>query len=307
MNDLENTRKILHQLANLDLSKYPHQEIINLIGSIGPVAAIKTTLHQGKIILRARPNYNGEHFSSISQISYKPSEFNRKYQRASTPYNTMFYGSVISENINPGELDIMRVIGLFEAIPMMRDPESSGEQVITYSRWRVVKDIQLVSIIHHKNFQRDNSYAKEQRENFEKFLAQFPQKIGDKARLVTDFLANEYAKDITPNDYEYLISAIYAEMSVVNGHAAGVFYPSVRTGGEGFNIAIHPDSIDNQYMVPEFVGECTIYKKGKQTVVDNETAAIILNGQREFELKPVEQEFHEGRDNILRKLYPENY
>jgi hypothetical protein len=229
------------------------------------------------------------------------------YQRASTPYNTMFYGSTISENIGPSELDIARVIGLFEAIPMMKDVTSCGEQIITYSRWRVVKDFPLISIVHHEDFQRNNSYAREQRENFGKFLAQHSECVREKARLVTDFLASEYAKGFTSHDYDYLISAIYAEMTVFNGHAAGVFYPSVRTGGEGFNIAIHPTYLDEEYLIPEFVGECTIYKREKRTIIDNETAAIILAGQKEFVLKPVEPEFHIGRENILRNLYPENY
>ena len=307
LDSMEKTHQILEILSALDRSKYPYQEVKNLIGSIGPVGAIITTLHQGKEIMRARPNYNGERFSKVGELSYKPAEFNKTYQRASTPYNTMFYGSTISENIKLGELDITRVIGLFEAIPLVRDPASSGEQVITYSKWRVVKDIPLLSIIHHKDFQRENSYAKEQRENFEKFLAQHPKEVGEKARLVTDFFANEYAEDITPNDYDYVISATYAEMTVVNGHAAGVFYPSVRTGGEGFNVAIHPSYLDNGYLVPKVAGECTLYKKEKNTIVDNETIAIILEGQNEFELKPVLPEYHIGRDKILRHLYPEDY
>jgi hypothetical protein len=265
------------------------------------------TLHPNKVILRARPNYDGERFKKVSDISYKPAEFNKTYQRASTPTNTMFYGSTVSENVKIGELDLTRVIGLFEAVPMMRDLESSGEQIITYSKWRVVKDIPLLSIIHHKDFQRDNSYAAQQREDFEKFLAKHPKEVGEKARLVTDFLANQYAKDITPHDYDYLISATYAEMTVMNGHGAGIFYPSVRTGGEGFNVAIHPYYLDNGYLIPEGVGECTIYKKKKQTIVDNETAALILDGQTEFEFKPVEADYHTGRDKILPHLYPENY
>jgi hypothetical protein len=304
---MENTLKIIKSLESLNFSKYPYQEVKDLIGSFGPIGAIIMTLHPGKVIMRARPNYDHERFNKVSQISYKPAEYNKTYQRASTPYNTMFYGSTIFENIKPGELNMTRVIGLFEAIPLMRDKEASGEQVITYSKWLVTKDIPLLSIIHHKDFQRENSYASEQRANFEGFLANHPKEVGDKARLVTDFLANQYAKDITTNDYDYLISAIYAEMTVVNGLAAGVFYPSVRTGGEGFNVAIHPHYIDNGYLIPEAVAECTIYKRGKNTIVDNETSAIIMEGQTEFELKPVLPEYHEGRENIQKKLYPGNY
>jgi hypothetical protein len=301
---MERTKKILKALSELDLSKYPHQEITDLIGSIGTIGSIVTTMHSDKIILRGRPNYNNEHFSKISDISYKPPEFNKKYQRASTPQTTMFYGGVISENIKPGELEISRIIGLFETLPFIRDPESEGEQIITYSKWRVVKDIPLLSIVHHKDFARENSYAKEQRENFEKFLAKHPKEVGEKTRLVVDFLANEFAKENTPNDYDYLISAVYAEMATKHG-LAGVFYPSVRTGGEGFNVAIHPNFVDGGYLVPEAIGECVIYKRKKHTMVDNETVAEILDGQTEFELRPVEAKYHAGKDFIMTKLYPD--
>ena len=175
--------EIIKGLESLNLSKYPRDEVINLLNKIGKVGAIKQTLHPGKIILRARPNKPGERFTKISDISYKPAEYNTTYQRASTPNNTMFYGSTVHENIKPGELSIPRAIGLFEIVPMMRDITTSGEQVLTYSKWKVVKDISLISLIHHKHFPRNNSYAEEQRKNFEKFLKSHRQDVIDNTNL----------------------------------------------------------------------------------------------------------------------------
>ncbi len=304
---MEDVKKLIAGLESLDLSKYPHSEVIKLLGNMGKVGAIRQTLHPGKVILRARPNKVGERFSKISEISYKPAKFNTTYQRASTPNNTMFYGSFVHENVKPGELSIGRAIGLFEVVPMMRDNTTSGEQVLTYSTWRVMKDIDLVSVVHHKHFPRNNSYAQEQRENFETFLSGHPKEVIEKTNLITEYLGNQFGKDITPNDYDYLISAIYTELVTNNGHAAGVFYPSVRTGGEGFNVAIHPYFVENRYLVPEAVGECVIYKREKETIVDNETVALILDGQEEFQLKPVIPELRIGKENALRKLYPEKY
>lgn len=304
---MQKVQEILAALEALDLSKYPYQETKDLIGSIGPVAAIEYVLHPGKVIMRARPNKIGERFSKISEISYKPEQYNNTYQRASTPHNTMFYGSTVSEKLKPGELELMRIIGLFEAISLCRDVHSEGEQIMTYSRWRVVKDIPLMAIIHHTGFPVDNSEAAEMREYFTKRLSEQPQEVAEKSKIVTDFLSNQYAKEITPKDYDYLISAIYTEMLIVNGHAGGVLYPSVRTGGDGFNVAIHPYYLDNGYLIPEVVGECTIYKRGIETVVDNETIAILEPGQSEFTLEPVKPEDHTGKDKVMRYLYPEKY
>jgi hypothetical protein len=304
---MDDTKEIIRSLEALDLSTYPVQEINKLLGNIGKIAAVITRLHPGKIIIRARPNNNGERFSKVNQISYKPAEFNKTYQRASTPNNTMFYGSTLSENRKEGELNISRMIGLFESIPFMRDLNSNGDQVITYSMWRVMKEIPLLSIIHYKGFRRDNSMAEEQRLNFEKFLSGYESEVGEKARLFTDFLAKEFAKNITPKDYDYLISALYTEISVYNGSGAGVIYPSVRTEGDGFNVAIHPSLIDNQFLIPYGVAECTVYKRGAASFIDNESVAYLENGQTEFELQAVEPKFHAGRDIAMRNLYPENY
>lgn len=288
-------------LSKLDLSKYPEKEIKGVFSNLGKVAAIKTTLHAGKVILRARPNYNGEVFTKISQISYKPSEFNKTFQRASTPKNTMFYGSFVSELKKDGELDMTRVIGLYESLPFMRDPNSSGEQKITYSKWIVTKDIELISLIHHREFKRENSYAEQQRLDFEKFLSTLPIDVAENSKLVAEYISKEFAKDVTPNDYDYMISALYTEMAIEMNLAHGVMYPSVRTGGDGFNVAIHPYFVHN-HMVPAYVGECTIYKNKENTFVDNDTGTILWDGISDFELKPVIPELHLGREESLKKI-----
>jgi hypothetical protein len=304
---MQKVQEILAALEALDLSKYPYQETKDLIGSIGSAAAIKYFLHPGKVIMRAVPNHNGERFSKISRISYKPQDLNKTYQRASTPHNSMFYGSTISEKLKEGELDMERIMGLFEAIPLCRDVKSEGEQIITYSKWEIVKDIPLLAFIHNTSFPKDNSEAAEMRAYFQESLENLPPELSEKSRLVTAFLSNQFAKDITPHDYDYMISAIYTEMLIVNEHAGGVLYPSVRTGGDGFNVAIHPYYFDNGYLIPKVVGECTIYKRGLKTVLDNDTIAILEPGQIEFTLEPVKPEYHTGKDKIMRYLYPEIY
>lgn len=302
MFDVEN---ILKRLSELELSKYPVGEIFYLLRKFGNFGLVRTTLHPGATIIRARPNYNGERFSKISDISYKPAEYNTTYQRASTPKNTMFYGGLISGSRGHSELSLNRVIGLLESVPLMRDLSSSGEQVITYSRWTVTKDISLASIIYHNEFPRENAYAAEQRFYFQKFLRRLSPNIANKSILITNFLAGEFAKKNTPNQYDYLISAIFTELAL-SKELAGVFYPSVRTGGEGFNVAIHPYYVHN-HMTPIYVGECTLYKRAANTIIDNDTGALLLDGYSDFELKPVISELHTGRDLIVRALYPERY
>jgi hypothetical protein len=299
-----NVKDKISALQALDLSTYPFEEVNQLLGSMGSVAAIDTRLHPGQTIMRVRPNFNSERFETTEQISYKPAYLNTLYQRASCPNTSVFYGSTVSEKLKDGELNLMRLIGLFEAVTMMRDRTSVGEQIITFSKWKVIKEIPLISIIHHKGFNRNNSAAEEQRINYENFLSSLSAEMAENSRLFTDYLSGEFAKSITPNDYDYFISAIYTHMVTYHGHAAGVLYPSVRTEGDGFNVAIHPHFLDNNYLIPTVVGECTIYKNGDQAFLDNETFALLTTGQTKFELKPVERKYHAGREFALNAIRP---
>ena len=59
----------------LDLSKYPHDEIETLIWEFIPFGVIKQVLPPSKVILRATPN-SGERFTTRAELSYKPPEYN---------------------------------------------------------------------------------------------------------------------------------------------------------------------------------------------------------------------------------------
>ena len=74
-----------------------------------------------------------------------------------------------------------------------------------------------------------------------------------------------------------MISAIFTELVTENKYD-GIFYPSVRTGGNGFNIAITPKATEKLRLI--FAGECTIYKHKMNTSIGN-NAYIKLNGNEE--------------------------
>lgn len=49
-----NTTSIIDKLKNLDLSKYPYNDVHNLISQLSKVAVMEFILHRGKTITRAR-------------------------------------------------------------------------------------------------------------------------------------------------------------------------------------------------------------------------------------------------------------
>ena len=130
--------KELHEkidaLKTMDKSNYPIDEIKGIFNELGKVGSVVVKLHPGKVIMRARMNKEDEVFFSKCQLTYTPSQFNKSYQRASTPDMTMFYGSIIPEFVSPEELNNARVIGIVEAIPWLREKGVNGIQNLTFGK-----------------------------------------------------------------------------------------------------------------------------------------------------------------------------
>lgn len=201
----------LDKLRALDLSKYPYYEAKELIRDLGKVGFIISTLHPMKVITRAR---TGSGYSKKSELSYKPQKYNDKCQRASTPNNTMFYGTFVEEG---RPIQETRIIAATECSSLLRgDKNTSGIEKITFGRWQVVKDINLVTIVHKNIFSsvENNGLLKELQNSYEKFIKESPD-IEEKNNLIARFLAEEYSKkNTTNNDYEYFLSAVFAEFVV---------------------------------------------------------------------------------------------
>jgi hypothetical protein len=297
----DSKRGLLKQLSQLDCSSYPVGQIHEIIQKLGSYAAIITTFHKGKTIVRSRINHDLEVFSKSSELSYKPSALNNFFQRASTPNQTMFYASIVSEEITEGELNNNRIIGLAETSSLMRNKNlTEGEQKITFGKWRLTSDIHVVSIVHHRDYFENNSLANQLYKDYEYFVNEYTQDIVDDSLMISEFFADEFAKSETPNDYDYLLSAIYAErlthMSTEGVQISGILYPSVRTAGQGFNIAITESCADSCLQL-ESVLECTIYKKDKKVFIDNDKFAHLSQGQTEFNLEPIiDPKEHSGKE-----------
>ncbi len=265
-------KEIIEKLSKLDLSIYPAEEVKKLIKQLGSFGVIVTNLHPGKRILRGRINEKPHEFDKISKVSYKPSEFNKTYMRASTPNKTMFYGSIVPEILGEKEPPTARITVIYEISEFARDPESVGEQLITFSVWEVQEDIKLISLVHYKKFERPTELSKQLQADFEEFIKQHPDKE-ESTREIVEFLGEQFAKIVSPDkDYNYLISACYSEIITELGFD-GVLYPSVKLAGEGINVAIKPESVSKLKLV--HVGECTLYKNKKQVFIGNDTVAKI--------------------------------
>lgn len=234
---------IINRLEALDLSQYPYFEIQELIRELGRVGFVIFTLHPGKTITRARCDGG---LKTVSDLSYKPQQYNKQCQRASTPMRTMFYGCIVPEEQN---IIDTRFISACESSSLIRGGiGTSGEQAITFGKWKVIEDIDLLVIIHKDYFcNADNSLLEELKSAYEVFLMKYPELAND-IDITAKYFAKEFSKKNEDEaDYNYLISAIFTE-EVTTDHALdGVMYPSVQADGRlGFNVAITPDAVDKK-------------------------------------------------------------
>ena len=277
---------LIDSLKNLDLSTYPDKEIRTLLGEIGRFSTLELYFHRGREVMRARVNENEEiHYRKKSDLSYKPQQFNITYQRASTPNRTMFYASCLSENPNDNEIQTMRIPCILESIPEIRDNNSSFFKKISLGIWEVIDDLKLFPIILNESYYKKTFFLKDLVDYYKRSNVLFDQILSEKSEKIQLFLANEFAKENIENNCDYMISAIFTELMIENKYD-GIFYPSVRTGGKGFNIAITPKATEKLRLI--VAGECSVYKYKMETRVGN-NAIVRLNGnEEEFDMIDLE-------------------
>lgn len=273
--------EIVSELKSLDLSTYPKEKILALFQSVGEIADFPLKFGPGKMIMRARPNYNGERFEKLDDYSFKPQWANKTYQRASTPAQTMFYGTVISDGADQEEVETRRITGLAETIPMMRDKTKSGYQKISFGRWELTDELHLMAIIQKEKFAEVSKYVHEMATAYSAYLKKIDEKVASRSLQFTNFLADEFSKLEIAADHDYMISALFSEQAIGKGFD-GVFYPSTRIGGRGFNIAITPES--TKKLVLRAAGECSIYKLRDHTIVGNDAVVELTGTETEFKL-----------------------
>lgn len=121
--------EVIKEIRALDLENIGIVELEAKIRSVGRVGIVGYNLLTGSSILRARPEDEYVEYKHISELSYKPQEYNVQFQRASTPNRTMFYGCPFVTELY-GERDddaaLPRVTAMMEALENARPLNSRG-------------------------------------------------------------------------------------------------------------------------------------------------------------------------------------
>lgn len=289
----------IEQLEALDLTEYPIAELDRLLTSLGKVGIMITDYNEvgenSKEIERAVNNTKEEpEFNTVSRISFKPAKYNTNYLRASTPKNTMFYGSVISdENLDDEEIRNARIVAAAEVSSLIRNSDvMEGWSRITFGKWKVMEKVSLATII-DPTIEYEQAYLNKLVERYWEVLNKMPQDVKENTLKVLKFLSSEFSKKVSSgNNHEYLISSKFTEIFTKTFVYDGVIYPSVQSKGYGLCVAIHPRSMNKLRPIKILQSKISksILEDGENHfLIDNEKNCIVEVGAEKFELKKIQK------------------
>lgn len=145
------------------------------------------------------------------------------------------------------------------------DKHDNAEEVFTLSRWRILKNIEILEIIFNDEAFIVNEYNRlsllNQAKNY-KYLD-----LADHYENQGKFFSNEFARnDVEKGEFhKYKITAAYSNYIWRNTHLKGITYPSVPSGYLGQNVALLPEVID-KYLRLESVTMFKFQRKNKVNI-----------------------------------------
>ena len=266
-------------LINADISTLvPIDTLILLNDIFSNIGIIQHyNLHPGFFVIRVRPDFEYKDSINIDELSYKPKSLNKKYQRASTPYDTMFYccscerRGIVDKKVNVPFTDIEDglYISLFETISELRSSDvvfnhgfvssnrtyksfrsvNNFTKKVTYSIWVVNHFLTLALLPIYKKNEINTSFMYFPHMNYD-FFTQLNIEPIDVLSMVNfyQYLTNQFTKHPIVDDKQYLISAYASKILCMKHDYDGVVYPSVRCDDNGINFAIAPDVIDKGWL-----------------------------------------------------------
>lgn len=276
--DRKTLDKVTSALRSADLSKVSYQKVLySLMNDLRFIPFVTAKLKAGHHIERARINEPNQVFYSEKEISYRTDFQNiKRYGRANSPGQSLFYGAVKTENIKHP-----RIINLLETSEMFRsaDRKCDAEFVMTVGKWRIKEDFEVIESVFNKHNIETIPQIKQSYEyHLNNLKAEMPDRIDD-IEFLLEFFSDEFAKKAIKSDDDYKISVAYTDLAMNFLKAAGVAYPSVRTDYQGFNVALDIHAVEN-FLELEVVAMFKIYKKGDQTFMDNLAYATDLGDMK---------------------------
>lgn len=236
-------------------------------------AIIPCTILAGSKIIRSSTNDTKEFHESVSRLNYPPMEYART-DRASLKGKPMFYGTVFTTAAEKNNA-YPRIFSAMETTDILRDFQKEGKVFTTQSLWLPDRDLHLFAFPFSNEYKRPCDEVKYQRRVWEDVLSHhWPSNYIEFSEYIGDLIAKENFAclyDITANTIDYILHHSTAAVDL-----DGVMYPSVWGQGEGMNICLKKETVD----------ECVHFQAASVQYIDKTVGHGRIFGVAESYLLP---------------------
>lgn len=205
---------------------------------------IRFYIDKGTFVIRGRINLRGEDYNCISDLSYPPVGCCKEYGRANIPYHPMFYCCSFPSDCNA---PIPRYITFLETSKFIKEKEGRGIERITFSRWDIIYRLNLLALPFSRSYKRSFRDIQQIQMEWEKESKK--ESVNKSALEIVEYMSKEIASQKDNNIGYFKVAHFVYFLLYINDKTSetdGIIYPSVAADGEGFNIALKPETVDNK-------------------------------------------------------------
>ena len=239
-------------------------------------AIIQCRILSGSKIIRSSTNDAKEFHESVSRLSYPPENYART-DRASLKGKPMFYGTVFTTAAQKNNA-YPRIFSAMETTDLLRDFQIKGQLFTTQSLWLPDRDLQLFAFPFSKKYKRACDEVKMQRNIWENKLSHYwPKEYVDFSEYMGDLIAEENHSclyEITARTIDYILND-----STAASELDGVMYPSIWSEGEGMNICLKKEVVDECVHFQEASVQYINKVEGESTIVGVAESYLLPNGK----------------------------
>ncbi|PQA96662.1 hypothetical protein B0A69_00790 [Chryseobacterium shigense] len=137
----------------------------------------------------------------------------------------------------------------------------------TLGRWKLKKETEVLEIIFSEDYLKSEENRRAFNYHWNNLKNQLPD-YEERFKLILEFFTSEFAKKIIDSHERYKISSSYFNLSLNSSpNIGGVKYPSVKSDYLGYNLALLPEFLEENFELAN-VSLLEIDKKGKSTTVE---------------------------------------
>jgi|GEM_PF-3859968 len=223
---IKRTKQIIRLLNEIDLNESnAYENIISLIenGEI-EIPYLTYKVQKGMIVYRSRENEMEDYFTSICELSCPKSDQVKYYNRANSPFQSVFYCS------DKRETSYSEFMEKFADYPL------GTTFSITIGMWRIIRDLNLILISNQESLIGKLNQVKGPhwtKENIE----------------LHKYIVNKFVQSAYKDKTVYIMTSAIANTLLSKCLCDGIMYPSIPTNGNGINIALKREVYENDGII----------------------------------------------------------